>query len=273
MRIALVAPQISVLREPHMGGARTHLGDLAAGLTERGHQIDVFAATGSRIEGVAVIDTGIDASSLRDTLFRPDGTAGPAGGDLAIRAFGALLEPGSGLVFAGRLSPKKGAVEAIEISRRAGVPIDLYGDPYDPAYAMGVAALARQPGVTLHGAVSRTRLWRLLGAARSVLCPSTWEEPYGMVAAEAQAGTPVVGFRSGGLREVVADGVTGMLVDPGDIEGAAAAVHRLGGISRKACRLHALSHLDIESTLGAHERLYRSLGRPSGPAPHREATR
>ena len=42
---------------------------------------------------------------------------------------------GQGAVFAGRLSPEKGAAEAIDIARAAGVPIDVYGDAYDEAYS------------------------------------------------------------------------------------------------------------------------------------------
>ena len=43
--------------------------------------------------------------------------------------------PGDGALFAGRLSPEKGAAEAIDIARAAGVPIDVYGDAYDAGYS------------------------------------------------------------------------------------------------------------------------------------------
>ena len=58
-----------------------------------------------------------------------------------------------------------------------------------------------------------------MARATVVLCPAGWDEPFGMVAAEAQAcGTPVVAFERGAIGEVVVDGVTGFLVAPGDIE-------------------------------------------------------
>jgi glycosyltransferase involved in cell wall biosynthesis len=78
-----------------------------------------------------------------------------------------------------------------------------------------------------------------------------------MVAAEAQAcGTPVVAFERGALGEVIVDGLTGFLVRSDDIKEAADAVTRTAELSRSACRDHAASHLDLELSLDAHERLY-----------------
>jgi UDP-glucose:tetrahydrobiopterin glucosyltransferase len=67
----------------------------------------------------------------------------------------------------------------------------------------------------------------------------------------------VVGFRRGGLPEVVSEGVTGILVVAGDVAGAAAAVGRADELCRQSCRGHAERHLDLETTLDAHERMYR----------------
>jgi glycosyltransferase involved in cell wall biosynthesis len=103
-----------------------------------------------------------------------------------------------------------------------------------------------------------------MARAAVVLCPSRWDEPFGLAAAEAQAcGTPVVAFSRGGLTEVVVDGVTGFLTPPDDLGAAAEAVSKavskVGGISRPACRRHAEDELDLELSLDAHERLYRRV--------------
>jgi len=174
--------------------------------------------------------------------------------------------PGAGAVFAGRLSPEKGAAEAIDIARAAGVPIDVYGDAYDAGYSREQIGPRRAwPGVTVHQAVPRTSLWVAMARAAVVLYPVRWDEAFGMAAAEAQAcGTPVVAFRRGALSEVIADGVTGFLVPPGDVQAAVDAVGRTAGISRPACRDHAEAHLDLERSLDAHERLYRRLTGPGG---------
>jgi glycosyltransferase involved in cell wall biosynthesis len=113
-----------------------------------------------------------------------------------------------------------------------------------------------------------------MAKASVVLCPSLWDEPFGMAAAEAQAcGTPVVGFRRGALAEVIADGVTGFLVQSGDVPAAAAAAAKAAGISRRGCREHAERNLDLERSLDAHERLYRRISgggdRSAGISPGR----
>jgi glycosyltransferase involved in cell wall biosynthesis len=99
-----------------------------------------------------------------------------------------------------------------------------------------------------------------MARAAVVLCPVMWDEPFGMVAAEAQAcGTPVVAFRRGALPEVVVDGVTGFLIASRDIRAAARAALRAHVLPRARCREHAESELDLARTLDAHERQYRQL--------------
>jgi UDP-glucose:tetrahydrobiopterin glucosyltransferase len=360
MRIAIMAPLVTAIREPQLGGSQAFVADLARGLTGRGHDVHVYAATGSQIPGVEVIDTGIDPQSLAGTFYRAfgpsAGESGPAGpaaaaaesafttayramqvtrydvihnhafdapavrlatalqapvahtlhlppdqavsaalrdvvrrrrppavavvSDSQARAWrkvvpvDAILPPypptrvipwsgsaGRGALFAGRLSPEKGAAEAIDIARAAGVPIDVYGDVYDAGYSREQIDPRRDwPGVAVHRGVPRASLWAAMARAAVVLYPARWDEPFGLAAAEAQAcGTPVVAFRRGGLGEVIVDGVTGFLVPPDDVAVAAEAVSKVAGISRTACREHAEGQLDLELSLDAHERLYRRM--------------
>ena len=175
------------------------------------------------------------------------------------------LRPGRGLVFAGRFSPDKGAAEAVEIARLAGEPIDLFGAAYDEAYARDIRRrYTGDPAVSFHAPLPRTVLWRHFAEARAVLCPSDVDESFGLVAAEAQAtGTPVVAFARGALPEVVEDGVTGVLVEPGDVRAAATAVARIGSIDRARCRAHAVEHLGLDACLTGYETLYAEVATPT----------
>jgi hypothetical protein len=79
VKIALMAPLVTAIREPQRGGPQAFVSDLARGLTGRGHEVHVYAASGSEIPGVEVINTGVDPRSLAGTLYRAFGPSGPAG--------------------------------------------------------------------------------------------------------------------------------------------------------------------------------------------------
>jgi len=356
VKLAIIAPLVSPIREPQRGGSQAFVAELARGLVQRGHEVHLYAASGSAVPGVDVIDTGVDHRELAATLYRP--TRGPlaaaTAAPVAERAFAqvylavrdgdydlvhnhafdapavslapiqsapvvhtvhlppdaavagalreatrrgrrpvvacvsrsqadawrpiipvdAILPPyiptmqipfspdaGSGAVFAGRFSPEKGAADAIAIAQLAGVEIDVFGDSYDADYVrVEIDPRRAEPGVAIHAAVPQTELWSAMARASVVICPARWEEPFGMVAAEAQAcGTPVVAYRCGALPEVIVDGTTGFLVDAGSLEAAAEAVHGASALSRSACREHARIELDIERSLDAHELLYERV--------------
>src|ERR1700759_2412085 len=75
MKIAIMAPLVTAIREPQRGGSQAFVSDLARGLAGRGHDVHVYAATGSEIPGVEVIDTGIDPESLAGTFYRASGSS------------------------------------------------------------------------------------------------------------------------------------------------------------------------------------------------------
>src|SRR5207302_7976987 len=75
MNIAIMAPLVTAIREPQRGGSQAFVSDLARGLADRGHDVHVYAASGSEIPGVEVIDTGIDPRSLAGTFYRAFGSS------------------------------------------------------------------------------------------------------------------------------------------------------------------------------------------------------
>ena len=128
------------------------------------------------------------------------------------------------VLYAGRLSAEKGVLELVEAS--AGLPLVVAGDG---------PLRDRVPGAL--GFVAHDRLLELYERAAVVACPSL-REGFGVVCAEAMAhGRPVVASAVGGLRELVVDGETGLLVPPGDVGELRAALERLLGDAELRARL------------------------------------
>lgn len=168
---------------------------------------------------------------------------------------------GRGLLFAGRLSPEKGPEVAIRAARRAGRALVLAGPIYDRGNFASAIEPLLGPDARYAGALSRPDLYRLMGSSAALLMPVRWDEPFGLVAVEAQAaGTPVVAFARGGLVEIVEDGRTGFLLERDDETAFAAAIARVGELDRAACRRNA-RRWSIAAMLDAHERLYARLAR------------
>jgi glycosyltransferase involved in cell wall biosynthesis len=146
---------------------------------------------------------------------------------------------GDYLAFLGRLSPEKGCDVAIEIARRAGLPLKIAGkrDRRDRTYLEQRLdpLLARSPHVEYVGEIGGRVKDELLGDARALLFPIAWPEPFGLVMIEAMAcGTPVVAFRRGSVPEVIDPGVTGAIVD--DVDGAVRALDDVARLDRAAVR-------------------------------------
>jgi hypothetical protein len=169
------------------------------------------------------------------------------------------LAPANGVtvpvaLVAGRISPEKGTADAIRVARRAGLAVLVVGDAYDPDYHVQEVEPLLRPGEWI-GAVPRDELFQLMARAAVLLMPIAWDEPFGLVAAEAQtAGCPVVGYRRGALPEVVRHAIGGWLVDPGDEEALVAAVSPALGLDRATIRQRARRDLGVGTMVDAYER-------------------
>lgn len=185
----------------------------------------------------------------------------PNGVDLAAIPFGPV---GDGtLLCAGRLTSEKGVADAIRVARAAGRRLLVAGDVYETGYVEREVRPSLGSDVVLMGAVARYELYELMSRASAVLMPVHWDEPFGLVAAEAgAAGAPVIGYRRGGLTDIVREAETGYLVDPDDERALAAAVGRLDEIDRSACRTNIAERFSLAAMLDAHERAYDGLQLP-----------
>jgi glycosyltransferase involved in cell wall biosynthesis len=150
----------------------------------------------------------------------------------------APVAEGGYLAFLGRICPEKRPDHAIEIARRAGIPLKIAAkvDRVDQAYFdQVIRPLLRDPLVEFVGEIGEQGKAAFLGDARALLFPIDWPEPFGLVMIEAMAcGTPVIGYRRGSVPEVIEDGWTGFLVE--DVAGAVAAVEKLDRLDRGMIR-------------------------------------
>jgi starch synthase len=158
---------------------------------------------------VLVVHNGIDLERWKP-VDEPD----------VVRSFG--IDPARpSVIFVGRITRQKGLPYLLAAARRLAPEVQLIlcaGAPDTPEILeevqAGVAALqAERTGVIwIDRLLSQPELSALLSASTTFVCPSVYE-PLGIVNLEAMAcGLPVVGTATGGIPEVVADGVTGRLV-------------------------------------------------------------
>jgi glycosyltransferase involved in cell wall biosynthesis len=183
--------------------------------------------------------------------------------------------PGTNLAFLGRMSPEKRVDRAVEIARRAVMPLKIAAKIYGEErvhFHEKIEPLLRESSdfVEFIGEVGGDDKDEFLGNAAALLFPIDWPEPFGLVMIEALAcGTPVIAWRNGSVPEVIEDGVTGFVVD--SVEEAAEAVRRIGSLDRARCRREFEKRFDAvrmaEDYVNVYRRLIRGNGESARPAP------
>ncbi len=162
------------------------------------------------------------------------------------------------LLFLGRIACIKGTHRAVEVARRTGRALIIAGNvPDDEIDYFRREVRPHLDGEQMRhvGPVDDDEKNDLMGRAAAFLMPIEWEEPFGIVMAEAMAcGTPVIGTRRGSIPEVVTDGETGFVCD--DVDEMVEAVGRIGTLSRKACRRRCEAHFSAQAIVDAYEQLY-----------------
>ena len=120
---------------------------------------------------------------------------------------------GKYIVYSGRISPEKGIETLMVCARKTGLPLRLAGD-----YSQMPDIVKNKPqNAQFLGHLNHDQLSEFYQNARFSVVPSIWFEPFGIVIVEAMFhGLPVIASRIGGIPEIVEDGVTGFLFEPGN---------------------------------------------------------
>jgi len=218
-------------------------------------------------------DSRVIYNGINTSFFRPDGNS----------------ERKERLLFMGRFVPEKGALEAIRISRKLKMPIDVvegrtkepfkmsvfrflaslnapglktlskiyHGEQLDLGYFLDVYRELKDPHVKYFPEVVDSEKKKLMNEDSVFIFPLRWEEPFGLTVAEAQAaGMPVVAYRRGSMPELIVDGRTGFVVEPDDEEQFANKVKEAANLNREDCVRNAVERFDRMVMAKNYERIF-----------------
>ena len=213
-------------------------------LRQRRHHIRLVAISHSQIADVAqreFFDVVYSAPPIRQFPFRE------------------FPENPPYLVYLGRVNHNKGADIAIEVAKRAGLPLKIVGparqEPGNEAFYREKIAPHLGPECVHLGEVSDEEKLRILSGARALVFPMRWKEPMGLVMIESLAcGTPVIVSNRAAAPELVAHGKTGFLC--GELDDFVEAVKNIGRINRKDCRHEAENRFDVPEMIAQIQRVY-----------------
>lgn len=142
------------------------------------------------------------------------------------------LDSGDYVLYAGRLAAEKGVPVLLQAARRAEMPVVVAGEG-----PLEAELRSEYPEVSFLGRLAGAEVEKLIDGARACAVPSVWYENAPLSVLEPMAaGVPVVASAIGGIPELVEDGVSGLLVPPGDVNGLAGALVRLredSGLGRR----------------------------------------
>jgi glycosyltransferase involved in cell wall biosynthesis len=166
-------------------------------------------------------------------------------------------KPDDYLLFLGRFTEGKGVLQAIEIAKRVGMRLILAAAE-DEYYREKVAPHVDGRHIVYFGEANFEAKVQLYGGARALLYPIQSREPFGLVLAEAMAcGTPVAALDKGAVRELVDDGVTGIVFE--DLEQMANDLSRVFDLDRRRVRERAVARFGAERMVDEYVKVYTRI--------------
>jgi glycosyltransferase involved in cell wall biosynthesis len=161
----------------------------------------------------------------------------------------------------------KGVRHAIQLAKETGQQLILTGPVHDRrAFEADIVPFLDEKirwigKVAAEQPLSKQEIVKLMQKAKAFLMTINWEEPFGLVMAEAMScGTPVIGFKRGAVPELVLHGKTGFVVDPKDgISGLQKALEKIDSIDPKDCREHVERNFSLEAMVTKYEKVYEEF--------------
>lgn len=164
------------------------------------------------------------------------------------------------LLFVGRICHDKGTAEAIDVAKKLDMPIKIAGkvDPNDEAYfEKEVKPRLNYAGADFIGEIGHEQKVELYQAAVAVVYPINFNEPFGLVMAEAMAaGTPLMAFDRGSVREILSEDTA---VIGNTVEELVKNFGKIEKIDRQKCIDRVRKLFSVETMVDEYEQLYARL--------------
>ncbi|SIN67070.1 glycosyltransferase family 4 protein [Algoriphagus halophilus] len=163
------------------------------------------------------------------------------------------------LLYFGRIHPEKGLDKAIEIAEKSNCHLKIAGLIQDESYFKSqIEPKINGTTVQYLGNLGKEARNLILGEAKALLHPISFEEPFGLSVLESMmCGTPVIAFSKGSMPELIDDGVSGYLVST--IDQAVEAVANLDKLLPVNCRAHAEKNFSMKKMIHNYENAYRKV--------------
>jgi glycosyltransferase involved in cell wall biosynthesis len=161
------------------------------------------------------------------------------------------------VIWFGRIAPEKGTHLALEAIHKAGKKAWIVGSIYDRAYYENKVKPLLQGEDEMIGHLNHSQLNEYIKRSESFCCTPVWDEPFGLVVAEALAcGTPVAAFNKGAMSEILNEKV-GCLIEPENTDKMAEGLIRVAKLDRRECREHIRSNFNLDKMIDRYEEVYQ----------------
>ena len=159
----------------------------------------------------------------------------------------------------GRVVPEKAPHLAIDAARRAGMAITVMGPVHDEAYFEREVRPRLGGEARYAGHLATADVAAEVGRSNVAVITPAWDEPFGLVVAEALAcGTPIAAFDRGAMAELI-DSSTGRVVPAGDVVRLAAAIEEATSCDREECRRQAEHRFSSDTMADGYESWFQTL--------------